>query len=162
MKHPLQLTAVVFAIAHTAYGQSPAKPLVTGLKNPTAVAVDSEGRFFVTVRGDSGREDSGGVLRIDQRSVVPIASGLEGPWGIVACRQSLYVTDRYRVLRIDSAGKVTVFVPQDAFPDWPRRLNAIAIDADNGILYVNDTVVEAGGGRVHGISPTGEVTTVFR
>src|SRR5258707_4949146 len=84
-----------------AVAAEPSKPLVTGLTNPTAVAVGPDGRVYVAVMGEPGKDGDGAVLAIANGKAQPFAAGLDDPTGLVTWKDSLYVVDKNRVLRID-------------------------------------------------------------
>ena len=50
-----------WSIASVALAAEPSKPLVTGLQNPTAVAVGPDGRVYVAVMGEPDK--AGALLR---------------------------------------------------------------------------------------------------
>ena len=51
-------------------------------------------------------------MNIDDGKVVPFASGLDDPKGLVALQRWLFVADKKRVWRIDETGKAEVFDPK--------------------------------------------------
>jgi hypothetical protein len=103
--------------------QPPPKAVVTGLTNPESVAVNTQGQVFVSVIGERDRDGDGAVLKIEQGKIVPFASGLNDPKGLVAHQQWLFVADKNRVWRIDGEGTAAVFAPASAFPTSPLFLN---------------------------------------
>jgi sugar lactone lactonase YvrE len=120
--------------------------LAGGLKNPQGVAVTDDGRIFVTVPGEPGKSGAGTVLQIQDGKATPFASGFDDPRGIVAHRNSLFVTDKNRVWKIDGLGKPTVLAAAGAFPVPPRNLSAIAVEFEQGALFVADTGDDNGQG----------------
>ncbi|HJS07213.1 MAG TPA: PQQ-dependent sugar dehydrogenase [Pirellulales bacterium] len=137
MSRSLALAAVVCLIP-AALSAAPPKPLVTGLKNPESVAV-LDGKIYVSTIGEFNKDGDGAVMLIENGQARPIASNLNDPKGIIAARNSLYVTDKDRVLRIDAAGKTSVFAAADAFPSPPQFLNDIVADERGQNFYVSDT-----------------------
>src|SRR5262249_18217371 len=92
-------------------------------------------------------------------------TGLDDPKGIAVFRQWLYVADKKRVWRIDTAtkgvAKADLFVPANAFPTEPLFLNDITADPESGMLYVSDSGdLKGAGGAVFRITPNGQVTLV--
>ena len=144
-----------------AHGQGSPEVLATGLGNPTAAAVNADGQVFVTTCRSAGKSAENAVFRIDKGEAVRVATGLRGPAGIVAYKKSLFVTDDTRILRIDSPGQTTEFVPATSFHDR-CRLNAITVDPDSGVLYVTAYGHAASGGVIYRVNPAGKVTVVFR
>jgi glucose/arabinose dehydrogenase len=141
-------------------GERPPRPLVTDLKNPTAVAVGPGARVCVSVAGEPGKEGEGAVLVIENGKAVPFATGLDDPRGMVTWQEHLFVADRKRVWRIDAQGKAVVFAAAATFPAPPQSLTAIDAD-EQGDLYVADAGDGKGnGGAVYRIDPKGVVGLV--
>ncbi len=86
--------------------------LVKGLTNPESVVLNPQGQMFVSVIGERERDGDGAVVNIDDGKVVPFASGLDDPKGLVALQRWLFVADKKRVWRIDETGKAEVFDPK--------------------------------------------------
>jgi glucose/arabinose dehydrogenase len=145
-------------LAPAAVVAQPPRPLVTGLKNPTAVAAGTDGRVYVAVAGKPGTDGGGAVLAVVNGQARPFADGLDEPRGLAAWREWLYVTDRQRIWRIDRKGKATVFVASGAFPVVPRSLHGIAVD-EPGNLYVTDKgdLSNEVLGHIYRVSPQGKV-----
>ena len=123
MRQSLGVALVLCSALSQAGAQRPPKAIVTGLTNPESVAVNTQGQVFVSVIGERDRDGDGAVLKIEQGKIVPFASGLNDPKGLVAHQQWLFVADKNRVWRIDGAGKAAVFAPASAFPTSPLFLN---------------------------------------
>src|SRR2546421_10473009 len=107
------------------------KPLVSGLKNPTAVAAGPGGRVYISEAG------TGRVLVVEGDKAVPFATGFDHPQGLVGFQQWLFVADKKGVWRIDMKGKATEFAPEKAFPTSLSALKGITVD-ETGALYVSD------------------------
>jgi glucose/arabinose dehydrogenase len=152
---------VVFGAVSQAVAQSPPTTIVTGLTNPESVAVTAQGEVYVSVMGERARDGDGAVMKIEQGKAVPFASGLDDPKGLVSHQKSLFVADKTRVWRIDATGKAEVFAPASAFPTPPLALNDLAVDVENGTLYVSDLGRQGEGGAVYRITPKGVVSTVL-
>jgi glucose/arabinose dehydrogenase len=135
--------------------------MVTGLRNPSSVAVGGAGRVFISEFGGSGKDGEGRILGLDSAGkAVPFATGFDHPRGMVFWYKWLFVTDRQRVWRIDDKGKADVFVARQAFPSEPSSLSAIAVD-ENGILYVVDAGAGPGKhGAVYRIDHAGKAAHV--
>jgi glucose/arabinose dehydrogenase len=144
--------ALLLGIAACGAAAEPPRPLLTGLKNPAAVAVGTDGRVYITVRGEPGKDGTGAVHVVEAGKAVPFATGLDAPAGLVAFQQWLFVADKQRVWRIDGRGKAGVLAAATAFPAPLEALGAIDVD-EEGKLYVADT-----GGAVYRIAPTGVVS----
>src|SRR5262245_25406672 len=100
--------ALALLAARPAAGAELPKPLVTGLKKPRSVAVGTDGRIFVTVAGEDGKDGTGAVLVVADGKATPFATGFDRPSGMVAFQGQLFVADAERVWRIDPTGKATV------------------------------------------------------
>src|SRR5258708_6700530 len=115
------------------------KPIAAGLKSPESVCLGPDGAAYVTEIGEFGKDGDGQVSVIKNGKPVPFATGLDDPKGIVVFANEFYVTDKTRVVKIDQQGKVSTFAPADKFPSPPQFLNDIAIDPENGVLFVSDS-----------------------
>lgn len=149
---------LVFA-ARLAAGEELPRPLVTGLKDPQAVAVAADGRIYIAVRGE-GEKAAGAVLVLDEGKAVPFATGLDAPSGIVTWNEWLFVAGQKQIWRIDRKGKAEVFAAERAFPFAPRSLRHLTVDED-GWLYVaaaHDT--QKPDSVVYRIDPRGRVTLI--
>lgn len=162
MRQSLGVALLLCSAVSQGCAQPPPKAVVTGLTNPESVAVNTQGQVFVSVIGERDRDGDGAVLKIEQGKIVPFASGLDDPTGLVAHQQWLFVADKNRVWRIDGEGKAAVFAPASAFPTSPMFLNDLAVDVETGTLYVSDSGNRQGeGGAVYRISPKGVVSLVL-
>src|SRR5262245_42452386 len=130
------------------------KRIAEGLKNPTAVCIGPDGRTYVTLQGEPGRDGDGSIVVIADGKATPFATGLDDPSGIVVFNTQFFVPDRTRVWRIDKAGKVVVHADAKAFPSPPQFLNDIAVD-QNGVLYVTDSG-DNSAGAIFRIPPKGK------
>ncbi len=139
------------------------KPWIEGLASPAAVAAGTDGRVYVSVIGEFGKEGDGVILVIDKDRAVPLVKGLDDPKGLAIWQQWLFVADRTRVWRIDTRnprGKAQVFAAANAFPSPPRLLNDLAID-EEGTLYASDSGdLQGKDGAVYRINPAGKVSLV--
>ncbi|MCS7020312.1 MAG: PQQ-dependent sugar dehydrogenase [Gemmataceae bacterium] len=164
------LTGLLGVVTHFAYtplarADEP-KTLASGLVNPESVCIGPGNRIFVTVIGEFDKDGDGAVLVLEEGKVRTFVGGLNDPKGITAFQKWLYVTDKNRLLRIDTAAKTPqaeVFVPADKFPEKPQFLNDVTVDAENGTIYVSDSGdLMGGGGAVYRVHPqTRAVSTVI-
>jgi glucose/arabinose dehydrogenase len=135
---------VVAALPLTARAaQNSPSTLVDGLKNPRGIAVTDDGRVFVSIAGEPGKDGDGTIVLIENGKATPFASGLDEPKGIVWHRDLLFVADKSHLWKIDRSGKAEVLAAADAFPTRPQDLTAIAVEYEKGTLFV----VDSGGGK---------------
>jgi glucose/arabinose dehydrogenase/sugar lactone lactonase YvrE len=123
-----------------------AKPLVTGLKNPRAVAVGPDRRVYVTVCEDPEKAGTGAVMAIENGKVVPFASSLDVPSYLVAWQNWLLILDKECIWRIDRKGKAERFVRLADFPEKVDELSGICVD-ERGMIYVTTEHDEGAGDR---------------
>ncbi|MDB5310846.1 MAG: yliI 3 [Gemmataceae bacterium] len=161
MKRPLLIAALVLATSLPASAQLP-KPLVEGLKNPESVAVGPDGKVYVSEIGEFDKDGDGRVVIVEGGKVTPFVDGLDDPKGIVVFSRWVFIADKTRVLRVDTATKkVELFAPANAFPKPPLFLNDITVDPESGMLYVSDSGdLKGHGGAVYRITPQGLVSLV--
>jgi glucose/arabinose dehydrogenase len=124
--------AVVFAASVAA---AEPKVLVSGLKNPRAVAVGPDGRVYVTVCEDPEKTGTGAVMAIEDGKAVPFAKGLDAPGFITVWQNMIYVADKECVWRIDRTGKAERHVSLRDFPNDAKRFGGICVD-ERGLIYV--------------------------
>jgi len=168
-RHPLFFVAIVaatiaaYAVARAAESVTePVTTLVSDLKNPESVAVDGQGRVFISIIGDFDVKGDGSIAVLVDGKAETFASGLDDPKGLVAFNGMLFVADLKQVLQIDEKGVVRPFAPANAFPKEPKFLNDLAVDPESGTLYVSDSGdLQGGGGAVYRISPRGLVDLVI-
>ena len=134
--------------------------MVSGLKNPESVAIARDGRMFVSVIGEMGKDGDGSVMIVSPGKSTVYASGLDDPKGLVCWRDWVFVADKKRVVRIDPRGIVYELAGPKDFPRAPQFLNDLAID-EHGTLYVSDCGdLKGKGGAIYKISTDRMVTTV--
>ncbi len=144
--------SVVLATFTAAQAGSPAV-VVSNLKGPSAVAVGTDGRVYVSCAGD------GTVQVVQDGKATTFARDLGEPRGLAGFGEWLFVADRNRVWRVNRAGKATVFAATDAFPEPPQALQDMDID-EHGNLYVSDPGEGGKGGSIFRIDPRGRVRRV--
>jgi glucose/arabinose dehydrogenase len=154
-------TILVIGLSLGIAGAAEPKPrlIVSGMQNPTAVTIGSDGRTYVAVMGQVGTAGDGGVVVLDGTKAVPFARGLDDPSGMVAWNGALFVVDQTRIWRIDKSGTPTVFVAATDFPAPPQFLNEIAVD-ERGFLYVADSGEPPSSGGIYRITGKGKVDRV--
>jgi gluconolactonase len=133
---------------------------ITGLKTPESVVQAKDGRIYVSEINEFGKDGDGQISVIERDGKVSVfATGLDDPKGITIIGENLYVADKTQILKIDRAGKVSVFVATDQFTSKPQFLNDLEADPQ-GNLYVSDSgdiLGKGGGGAIYRISPDGNV-----
>ena len=154
MKLCCSLLAILVVVAQLVVAaDQPEKPLATGLKHPASVASGPGGKIYVALPGEAGKAGTGSVAVLNNGKAMAFASGLDDPRGMVNFRTLLFVADKNRVLRIDAKGKAEVVVDTKDFPAPPIDFRNLAVDYENGKLYVSDAGDKNGkGGAVYSIA----------
>lgn len=135
--------------------------LLSELKNPESVCYGSDGLLYVTEIGVSGKDGDGKVSVIKDGKSEPFATGLDDPKGIVFFNDAFYVTDKTKIIKVDSQGQTSVYVEASAFPQPPVFLNDIAVMPNLGIFLVSESGNRKENGAVYLIKDrTREVTLV--
>jgi sugar lactone lactonase YvrE len=137
--------------------------VVESLPTPESAAVGPDGRYYVSLIGEFGKDGDGAVVILDPETgaQTPYASGLFDPTGLVFKDDTLYAADRDGVLRIAPGGAVSMLASADAFPRKPMFLNDVVLDGE-GNLLVSDTgdLTSPAGGAIFRVTPAGEVSLV--
>ncbi len=134
---------------------------ISGLVSPESVAQDAKGDIYVSEIGEFNKDGDGKITRISiDGKLSTFASGMDDPKGLTFIGKSLYVTDKNRVLKVESDGKWTVFGSTMAFPQTPVFLNDITSD-DAGNLYVSDSGNLKSGGAIFKIAQNKKITLVL-
>ena len=130
MKKPLLSALFVAGLSVSASSADLPKPIVTGLKNPESVCLGKDGQVFVTEIGEFGKDGDGQVTQIVDGTAKAFATGLNDPKGIVFHQNTnaLYLTDKTRVVKVDTTGKATTFVAAEKFSITPQFFNDIALE----------------------------------
>ena len=162
MRYLLGLALVVCVTVSRAEAQQTPQVLVTGLKNPESVVLNDQGQMFVSVIGERDRDGDGAVVKIEDGKVVPFASGLDDPKGLVALHRWLFVADKKRVWRIDESGKAEVFAPPRRSPR-PRCISTTWTSIWRAATSMSATRATARGsmGRSIGSRQQGAVSLVL-
>jgi glucose/arabinose dehydrogenase len=159
LKHPTSLAVLLVALPAALAGDA-SKPLLTGLQDPTAVAVGLDGKVYVGVAAEHGKKGSGSVSLVDGDKLTPFATGFERPAGIVPRGEFVFVADKDQVWRVNREGKAEVFAASDAFPTPPHSLGGIDAD-EKGNLYVADAGDQKGdGGALYRIDSKDNTVTL--
>jgi glucose/arabinose dehydrogenase len=107
------------------------------VKNPSSLALGSDGRLYVTDMGELGGEGKGQVAVIVAGTPTVFADGLNNPRGLVAFQNLLFVADNKQIWRIDNQGRVSVYAAANGFSPAPGCLTDLAVD-ESGLLYASD------------------------
>ena len=135
--------------------------VISGLVSPESVAQDAKGDIYVSEIGEFNKDGDGKITRISiDGKLSTFASGMDDPKGLTFIGKSLYVTDKNRVLKVESDGKWTVFGSTMAFPQTPVFLNDITSD-EAGNLYVSDSGNLKSGGAIFKIAQNKKITLVL-
>jgi hypothetical protein len=148
--------ALLLLAAPLAGAAEPPKPIVTGLVNPESAAVGPDGKVYVSIINGE-KDGDGSIARIEGGKPVTFVDGLDDPKGIAFYQTWLYVADKKKVLRVNTASKqpkAEVYVDADKFPIPPLFLNDVAVDPESGTVFVSDSGdLKGGGGAVFRITP---------
>ena len=135
--------------------------LISGFTSPESVVQDAKGDIYVSEIGEFNKDGDGKITRISvDGKHSTFASGMDDPKGLTFIGKSLYVTDKNRVLKVESNGKWMVFGSTMAFPQTPIFLNDITSD-DAGNLYVSDSGNLSAGGAIFKITQDRKITLIL-
>ena len=135
--------------------------LISGFSSPESVVQDAKGDIYVSEIGEFNKDGDGKITRISiDGKLSTIASGMDDPKGLTFIGKSLYVTDKNRVLKVESNGKWMVFGSTMAFPQTPIFLNDITSD-EAGNLYVSDSGNLSAGGAIFKITQDKKITLIL-
>ena len=134
---------------------------ISGLVSPESVVQDAKGDIYVSEIGEFNKDGDGKITRISiDGKLSTFASGMDDPKGLTFIGKSLYVTDKNRVLKVESNGKWMVFGSTMAFPQTPIFLNDITSD-EAGNLYVSDSGNLSAGGAIFKITQDKKITLIL-
>ena len=135
--------------------------LISGFSSPESVVQDAKGDIYVSEIGEFNKDGDGKITRISiDGKLSTFASGMDDPKGLTFIGKSLYVTDKNRVLKVESSGKWMVFGSTMAFPQTPIFLNDITSD-EAGNLYVSDSGNLSAGGAIFKITQDKKITLIL-
>jgi sugar lactone lactonase YvrE len=135
--------------------------LISGFISPESVVQDAKGDIYVSEIGEFNKDGDGKITRISiDGKLSTFASGMDDPKGLTFIGKSLYVTDKNRVLKVESNGKWMVFGSSMAFPQTPIFLNDITSD-EAGNLYVSDSGNLSAGGAIFKITQDKKITLIL-
>ena len=135
--------------------------LISGFISPESVVQDAKGDIYVSEIGEFNKDGDGKITRISiDGKLSTFASGMDDPKGLTFIGKSLYVTDKNKVLKVESNGKWMVFGSTMAFPQTPIFLNDITSD-EAGNLYVSDSGNLSAGGAIFKITQDKKITLIL-
>ena len=135
--------------------------LISGFTSPESAVQDAKGDIYVSEIGEFNKDGDGKITRISiDGKLSTFASGMDDPKGLTFIGKSLYVTDKNRVLKVESNGKWMVFGSTMAFPQTPIFLNDITSD-EAGNLYVSDSGNLSAGGAIFKITQDKKITLIL-
>lgn len=154
----LILLLILIAIPSKAY-----EPLnlISGFISPESVVQDAKGDIYVSEIGEFNKDGDGRITRVSMDGKLStFASGMDDPKGLTFVGNSLYVTDKNRVLKVEPNGDWMVFGSTMAFPQTPIFLNDITSD-EAGNLYVSDSGNLSAGGAIFKITQNKKITLIL-
>jgi len=135
--------------------------LISGFISPESAVQDAKGDIYVSEIGEFNKDGDGKITRISiDGKLSTFASGMDDPKGLTFIGKSLYVTDKNRILKVESNGKWMVFGSTMAFPQTPIFLNDITSD-EAGNLYVSDSGNLSAGGAIFKITQDKKITLIL-
>ncbi|MEZ6143166.1 MAG: PQQ-dependent sugar dehydrogenase [Zavarzinella sp.] len=136
--------------------------LLQGLKNPESVVIAFGGKVLVSEIGEFDKDGDGRIVEVVDGKATTFVGELNDPKGITTWKDSLYVTDKTVVYKVNAKGQKTVFAAAKAFPTAPKFLNDVVADPETGMIYVSDSGdLKGTGGAVYRIDQKGKVTLVI-
>jgi glucose/arabinose dehydrogenase len=157
----LFLAASALTLSLRAADQATPLTVITGLDQPSAVAVGFGGNICVAVRETNNKYGSAAIQFIERGKAVTTATRLDMPHALVAHQQWLFACQRQRIERIERNGKAEVYAEAKAFPAEPRSLSALVVDPQSGIIYTCDAGDGQGAGAaVYRVSPQKQISLV--
>lgn len=118
---------IALLLPSIAFG-TPPQTIATGLKNPAAVAVSTDGRIFISYNGGSGKDGDSGIYTIEDGKAKPFAQAMNQPTQMVIFQQWIFVVDGIRIRRVElKTGKVDTWADRDDFPTFVS-LQGLAVD----------------------------------
>lgn len=135
--------------------------LISGFISPESVVQDAKGDIYVSEIGEFNKDGDGRITRVSMDGKLStFASGMDDPKGLTFVGNSLYVTDKNRVLKVEPNGDWMVFGSTMAFPQTPIFLNDITSD-EAGNLYVSDSGNLSAGGAIFKITQNKKITLIL-
>ena len=133
--------------------ETKSRPLVTGLKSPTAIALAFETRVFVAVTNG----DKSDIVEIKDNKAVPFASGVDRAVAMTNHHQWLFVVSKSSVWRIDAQGKTQLYAAAAQFKAPKTELGDVCVD-ERETLYVTNRAASPGDpGSIYRIEGDGPV-----
>ena len=136
--------------------------LVNTLKpfqTPESVLATPGGIYYVSNIGGFGVDGDGTISKIEGGTITTFAIGMNDPKGLAFKDGIIYVADKNQIRKVDTNGKVSIFVDSTNFPSVPIFLNDLAFD-NNGNLFVSESgIFDSTDGAVYKITPEGNVST---
>jgi glucose/arabinose dehydrogenase len=130
---------LLVAVVLPAGAQEMKKPLVTGLKSPTAIALAFENRVFVAVTNG----DKSDLVEIKDGKAVPFAAGLDPATAMTSHYKWLFVVGKSSVWRVDKDGKAEIYSRPEQFKAPKTELGDVCVD-ERETLYVTNRAAAAG------------------
>ncbi len=162
MMRVFSVAAILLGIVASAMGEEKPRVLVSGLKNPSGIAVGPSGKVYVSVEGEPGKNRGGAVMVIENGKAALFCTGLGRVNALSTFQQWIFAAEKDRIVRINRSGKAEVFAAASAFPKPPVSLTAMTVDPESGLVYVSDVADPSGKNNpIYRITPNGKVGIVF-
>ena len=127
------------------------RPLVTGLKSPTAIALAFESRIFVAVTNE-GKSD---IVEIKDGKAVPFAAGVDLAVAMTSHYKFLFVVGKSSVWRIDAQGKKQLYAAGAQFKAPQTELDGVCVDERETLYVTNRAALPSDPGSIYRIEGDG-------
>lgn len=130
----------VTAFAASTFAADPSFRSIAVGATPESVTPGFDGKLYVTLMGTSRAKGDGDgkIVVVDGDKVSVLVEGLDDPKGIVFAGGRLITADFDKLWSIAADGKKTLLAGPEKFPQPPRYLNDLAVEAGGRSILVTD------------------------
>jgi glucose/arabinose dehydrogenase len=131
--------------------EAKSRPIVTGLKSPTAIALAFENRVFVAIA--SG--DKSDIVEIKDDKAVPFAAGVDPAVSMTSHYRWLFVVGKSSVWRVDKDGKAEVYAAAGQFKAAKTELGQVCVDERETLYATNRLASPGDAGSIYRVEGNG-------